>query len=114
MARCVHFAPFVPMILLWVFVALAVALTVYAFVRGARGAWARGLVFAAAIFALANPLLVHEKREPLSDVAAIVIDRSQSMGIEHRGADADRALAEIKKRLAKDKDLEIPDTTATT
>ncbi|HVU21634.1 MAG TPA: hypothetical protein VHE09_12960 [Rhizomicrobium sp.] len=114
MATTIDFAPFVPLTILWAIIAVAAVLTIYGFVRRARGAWARGLAFAALILAIANPLLVHEKREPLSDVAVLVIDRSQSMGIEHRGAYAANALAEIKKRLASEKDLEIRETAVTT
>jgi len=114
MATTIDFAPHIPLVYLWVLIAIAVLLTLYAFIRRARGTWARGLAFAAALLALANPLIVHEKREPLTDVAAIVLDRSQSMSIEHRSADAARALAEIKKRLASEKDLEIRETTVTT
>jgi len=114
MATTIDFAPHVPLVYLWVLIAAAVLLTLYAFIRRARGTWARGLAFAAALLALANPLIVHEKREPLTDVAAIVLDRSQSMSIEHRSADAAHALAEIKKRLASEKDLEIRETTVTT
>jgi len=114
MATTLDFAPFVPMAMLWTLIAVSILLTGYAFFRGARGTWARGLVFAATILALANPLLVHEKREPLADVAAIVIDRSQSMGIEHRTADASHALSEIKKRLGTQTALEIRETTVTT
>src|SRR5438105_4994070 len=114
MATTFDFAPHIPLVYLWVLIAAAVLLTLYAFIRRARGAWARGLAFAAALLALANPLIVHEKREPLTDVAAIVLDRSQSMSIERRSADAARALAEIKKRLGAEKDLEIRETTVTT
>ncbi len=114
MTTTIDFAPFVPMNALWAFIAVAILLTAFALVRRARGAWARGLAFAATIFALANPLLVHEKREPLNDVAVIVTDRSQSMGIENRTADANGALAAIKKRLASEKDLEVRETTVTT
>jgi len=114
MATTIDFAPHIPLVYLWVLIVAAVLLTLYAFIRRARGAWARGLAFAAALLALANPLIVHEKREPLTDVAAIVLDRSQSMSIEHRSADAARALAEIKKRLGTEKDLEIRETTVTT
>jgi hypothetical protein len=114
MATTIDFAPFVSVEILWALLAISILLTVFAFVRRARGAWARGLVLAATILALANPLLVHEKREPLRDVAVIVIDRSQSMGIENRTADANKALAEIKKRLASEKDLEIRETAVTT
>jgi len=114
MATTIDFAPFVSATLLWIAVGVSLLIILYAFVRGARGAWARGLALAAGIFVLANPLIVHETREPLSDIAAIVIDRSQSMGIENRSADANKALAEIKKTLAADKSLEVRVATVTT
>jgi hypothetical protein len=113
-ATTVDFAPHIPLVYLWALGALAVLLTIYALIRRAHGAWARGLAFAAGLLALANPLIVHERREPLTDIAAIVIDRSQSMGVDHRAADASRALAEIRKRLATEKDLEIRETSVTT
>ena len=114
MATTIDFAPHVPLIALWALIAVSVLLTGFALVRRARGAWARGLAFAALILALANPLIVHERREPLPDVAVIVMDRSQSMGIDHRAADADRALAEIKKTLAADKGIELRQTSVVT
>lgn len=103
----IDFAPHIPLSLLWLAVAMSALLTAYAIFAGARGAWARALVFAATILALANPLIVHETREPLGDVAAIIVDRSQSMGIEKRGAEADAALAALKRRLAAEKNLEL-------
>ena len=49
-------------------------------VHAARAArLARGLAFAVLLFALSGPLLVREKHAPLTDVAVIVTDRSQSM-----------------------------------
>jgi hypothetical protein len=108
------FAPHVPLILLWVAIGLAAVLTIASFALRARGAWARALVFAALIFVIANPLIVNETRSPLPDVAAIVIDRSQSMGIENRRAQADAALAAIRKQLAAEKNIEIRESVVTT
>jgi hypothetical protein len=108
------FAPHVPLILLWVAIGLAAALTVASFALRARGAWARALVFAALIFVIANPLIVNETRSPLPDVAAIVIDRSQSMGIENRRAQEEAALAAIRKQLAAEKNLEVRESVVTT
>ncbi len=114
MATTVDFAPLLPVLALWIAGGLALAITVYAFVRGARGAWARALVLAAALLVIANPLIVHETREPLSDVVAVVLDRSQSMSVGTRAADAARALAQVKKQLGGQKDLELRETTVTT
>ena len=62
MATTIDFAPHIPLIALWVLIGVAVLVTLYALVRRARGAWARGLAFAVLILAIANPLIVHEKR----------------------------------------------------
>ena len=110
----IDFAPFVPMPLLWGTIALALVVTLYAFLSRARGAWARLLAFAALILALSNPLIVHETRAPLHDVVAVVVDRSQSMGLEDRTGQANKALAEIKKKLAADKSLDVRLTNVTT
>ncbi|MBL6938596.1 MAG: hypothetical protein ISS15_10335 [Alphaproteobacteria bacterium] len=110
----IDFAPHVPWIALWIALGLAVALTLLSFLLRARGAWARALVFAALLFAIANPLVVNETRTPLPDVAAIVIDRSQSMGIENRRAQEDAALAAIRKQLGAEKNLEVRESVVTT
>jgi len=103
----VDFAPHVPMWLLWAFGGLAVVVTLYAFLQRARGTWARAIAFAIVLLALANPLIVHETREPLSDVVALVIDKSQSMGVNTRNADAAKAADAIRKELKREKNLEV-------
>ena len=110
----IDFAPHVPMVLLWIAIGISIALTILSFALRARGAWARALVFAALIFVIANPLIVNETHSPLPDVAAIVIDRSQSMGVDDRRAQEDAALATIKRQLAGEKDLEIRESVVTT
>ncbi len=114
MTTSIDFAPQIPLLVLWCAIGIGAALTIFAFAVRARGAWARALVFAALIFVLANPLIVHETHSPLPDVAAIVIDRSQSMGIENRRAQADAALAAIRKQLAGEKNLEVRESVVTT
>ncbi|MGZ6006448.1 MAG: hypothetical protein ACXWKS_03195 [Rhizomicrobium sp.] len=114
MSTSIDFAPQIPLLLLWSAIGVGAGLSVFAFAVRARGAWARALVFAALVFVLANPLIVHETRSPLPDVAAIVIDRSQSMGIENRRAEEDAALAAIRKQLAAEKNLEVRESVVTT
>jgi len=110
----VVFAPPVPLVILWTLVAAGVLLTGYGFAAGARGSWARALAMAALILVVANPLIVRKSREPLPDVAVLVLDRSQSMGIGTRQEDADKAVAALKKRLAGEKNLEVRLATVTT
>jgi hypothetical protein len=108
------FAPHIPTALLGVLIAIAVLFVTYGFIIGARGTWARALAFLALILALANPLMVRENREPLKDVAAIIVDHSQSMSIGSRKADADKAAAALKARLKQEKNLDVRMVTVTT
>ncbi len=108
------FAPHIPLTFLWVLIGASALFVAYGFFARARGAWARGLAFAALILALANPLMVRENREPLSDVAVIVVDHSQSMTIGTRRADADKAAAELKARLQREPNLDVRTVTVTT
>jgi len=108
------FAPVIPLTALWVMLALAVLITLYGFAVRARGAWARGLAFAVLLFALAGPLLVKEKHAPLSDVAVIVTDRSQSMSLGKRATQAEAARAQVKRLLAQQPGLIVRETSVTT
>jgi len=107
MSLSLDFAPHIATWLLWLFLAAAAIAVLYAFAMRAAGAWARALALAVLLLALANPLVVHETREPLPDVAAIIVDHTQSMGINNRRAQADAAAATIRKQLGADKSLEI-------
>ena len=108
------FAPHVSFVLLWILIAVAVLLTFYAFLSRARGAWARAVALAALLLALAGPLIVHQDREPLPDVAVIVADHSQSMSLGSRQSDADKAVAALKTKLASEKNLEVRVVAVTT
>src|SRR5471032_469059 len=108
------FAPVIPLPLLTALIVLALLVTAYSLAMRARGAWARGLAFAVLLFALTGPLLVKEKRSPLPDVAVIVTDRSQSMGLGKRAAQAGAARAQIKRLLAQQPGLVVRETSVTT
>src|SRR6478752_1821073 len=99
MHYAIDFAPHVPLALLWSLVALAIALTAMSFALRASGAWARGLALSIVLLTLANPLIVHETREGLPDVVALVVDHSQSMDVRGRRSQADAAVAQIRKNL---------------
>lgn len=61
----------------------------------------------ALIAALANPSVIVEDREPLSDIAIVVVDDSLSQGIGARSEDTQRALEEVEAKLAGREDLEL-------
>jgi hypothetical protein len=103
----IDFAPHLPLALLWILIAAAIGLTILSFVLHVSGAWARGLALAIVLLAIANPLIVHEMREGLPDVVALIVDRSQSMDVRGRRGQADAAAEQIRKTLAADKSLEV-------
>ena len=108
------FAPVLPFSLLAALAAIALLIVLYSFAVRARGAWARGLAFAILLFALAGPLLVREQRATLPDVAVIVTDRSQSMALGKRAAQAEAARAQVRKMMAAQPDLIVRETSITT
>src|SRR5690348_18350975 len=93
------FDPHIPLALLAVLIAAALAITIFSIWRGARGALMRGLAFAILLFALAGPILVKETHAVLPDVVALVVDRSQSMGVGERAAQANAALTALRRQL---------------
>src|SRR5437762_8021639 len=114
MHYALDFAPHLSPALLWILLAASIALTALAFALRAHGAWARGLALAIVLLALANPLIVHETREGLPDVVALIVDHSQSMDVRGRRGQADAAAEQIRKTLAADKSLEVRRAEVTT
>ena len=95
----IAFAPHLSLWLLATFGAIALAILAFSVYRQAHGAWARLFAFVVVMLALANPLILKETREGLSNIVALVIDRSQSMEIGTRKADAEKALAALRDKL---------------
>ncbi|HEY4112931.1 MAG TPA: hypothetical protein VGM17_02625 [Rhizomicrobium sp.] len=114
MHYAIEFAPHIAPTLLWVLIALVVALVVFSFALRAPGAWARGVALAIVLLALADPLIVNETRQALPDIVALVVDHSASMDVRGRRAQADAAAEQIRNKLAADKSLEIRRAEVTT
>ena len=108
------FAPLIPLEWLIALGLAMLALIAWSFLTRAKGAWARTLVFAALLAALAGPITVHETREPLNDVAVIVTDRSQSMGVGERTRQAQAAHDAVRRALAAMPGLTVRETSVTT
>ncbi|WP_448204329.1 hypothetical protein [Azospirillum sp. sgz302134] len=103
----VALAPLLPWAILAPLFVVALAVLLLALFRRARGAWLRGLAVLVLALALINPSLVHEKREPIKDVAVVVLDASPSQNIGDRKARAERALENLTERLKAFDDLEV-------
>ncbi len=101
------YAPYLPVAALLVLAITAIALTAIALYARQRGAVLRGLALAALFAALLNPSINQEVREPLSDIAVILVDQSASQSIGERTAQTAKAVKALKVSAAGLKNLEI-------
>jgi hypothetical protein len=77
----------------------------------ARGLLWRFLGIVVVLAALANPALIEEQRKPIADVALVVTDDSDSMGIGERRIQVQAAKEALKKKLGQQDGLEIREAT---
>ena len=95
----ISFAPLVPDYVVWTALAIACILAVLLVLVRSRGAWVRAVALALFVLALANPSLTREDRDPLTSVAAVVIDKSPSQEFADRKGSADKIIrARIQRR----------------
>ncbi|WP_029065152.1 membrane protein [Labrenzia sp. DG1229] len=93
---------FDPLLPFWALISGAVVAFLLAGLSGylnLRGWALRALTMALLLFALANPAVEREDREPLSSVVALVIDKSQSQRLADREATTGEVAAEIQSRV---------------
>ena len=95
------FSPLLPMPALIVAAAVSAIVIWLGFAGRARGATLRAATVATLLLALANPALVEEQREPLKDVAVIVVDETPSVAVAKRDTAIDEALRSITDRLGR-------------
>lgn len=100
------FAPLVPLWLLAGLSAIALAVVAFAAFRRARGTVLRAAALMVLATLLANPALKEELREPLKDIAVIVVDESPSQDIAPRPAQTEATLKALTERLKKEPDLD--------
>lgn len=101
------FDPLIPWLALWLLAGAAVVLWgVYFYLRGK--AWLfRALALTVLALALANPLWIQEQREPLKDIVAVVMDRSESMNFRGRTETAQAAYDAVRRTIDADDTLEL-------
>jgi hypothetical protein len=101
------FTPLVPTLVLWIGLAAIVFITALLLVGRARGALVRVAALALILLALANPSFTREEREPLTSVAAVVIDKSPSQNFGQRSNETAEAQKQLVDRLKQVKGLEV-------
>jgi hypothetical protein len=103
----IAFTPLVPSLVLWLAAAAIVAIAALLLFARARGAVVRVAALALIVLALANPSFTREDREPLSSVAAVVIDKSPSQNFGDRTRETVKAQEALVDSLKKIAGLEV-------
>jgi len=103
----IAFTPLVPSLVLWLAAAAIAVIAALLLIGRARGAAIRVTALALILLALANPSFTREDREPLSSVAAVVIDKSPSQNFGNRTRETEQAKEALVDSLKKIKGLEV-------
>ena len=103
----IAFTPLVPSLVLWLALAAIAVIAALLLLGRARGAVVRVTALALIVLALANPSFTREDREPLSSVAAVVIDKSPSQNFGERTRETREAQEALVDSLKKIKGLEV-------
>ncbi len=101
------FAPLVPTYVVWTAFAVALAVSLLLLFTRSRGALVRTAAIMLLALALANPSFTREDREPLTSVAAVVIDKSPSQNFGDRLQQTEEAHAALAERLGRIPGLEV-------
>ncbi|MET4289994.1 hypothetical protein ABIB06_000386 [Bradyrhizobium sp. LB8.2] len=103
----IAFTPLVPAIVLWLALTAIVVTALVLLLARARGAAVRVAALVLFLLALANPSFTHEDRDPLTSVAAVVVDKSPSQNFGNRNREAAQAQEALVDSLKKIKGLEV-------
>lgn len=103
----IAFTPLVPALVLWIGLAAIIVIAAVLLFGRTRGALIRVGALALILLALANPSFTSEEREPLSSVAAVVVDKSPSQDFGTRAKETEQAKEALVDRLKQIKGLEV-------
>jgi len=103
----ISYQPLLPLGLLIILAAIAITLTIMALYVRQRGALLRGLSLACLFAALLNPGINQENRQPLSDIAVLLIDQSTSQSIAKRSEQTTQAVKQLKNAVTGLNNLEL-------
>jgi hypothetical protein len=103
----IWFDSLLPVWLVGAFAVVGLLLLGLGLFRRVRGTPVRLAALAALAFALLNPAILREDREPLSTVVAMVVDESPSQTLDKRAETTAAARAELTERLATFRNVEL-------
>jgi len=103
----IAFSPLVPWVVLYAFAGVAAVLVLAGIFLKARGILFRTLAAVLLWAVLANPSLVVENRDPLTDIAVVVVDESPSQDLNKRRELNAQTFADVRKKLQALGNLEV-------
>jgi hypothetical protein len=103
----ISFSPLVPAYIVWAAVAVALTISLLLVFARTRAALLRAIALALFVLALANPSITREDREPLTSVAAVVVDKSPSQEFGERLQQTEAVRAALAERLGRIPGLEV-------
>jgi hypothetical protein len=103
----VSFSPLVPAYIVWAAAAVALAISLLLVFGRTRGALVRTIALALFVLALANPSITREDREPLTSVAAVIVDKSPSQDFADRTKQTEAVRAALAERLGRMPGIEV-------
>lgn len=107
MSWSIEFSPVLPMPLIWVALALAGLFLILLLMKLTRGALIRCFALLLLTAALTNPHLKQEDRDPLSNIALVIVDESASQKIAGRAERTETVRRQLAEMLAKTPNLEV-------
>lgn len=102
-----HFQPFIGMEWIIVFACVIVLFLILSYVQRRNGILLRCIASGLLIFALLNPSLLQKQREPVKDVAVLVVDQSSSQQMGKREARSQEAEAYLQDKIGSLDNLEL-------
>jgi len=99
--------PLIAPVLLILLTLVSLGATLFAAWMRAPGTLYRAGAFTTLLALLLNPTLREEDREPITDIAVLVVDQSASMELASRADSRDQALETLKQRLTLQPALEV-------
>ncbi len=101
------FAPYLPLTALWLLGALCLIVALLSLWRAPASGLLRTLALGLLFLALLNPQLKQEERDPLSNIALVVVDQSDSQKITHRLKQTLLLEQKLREKLKSIDNLEI-------
>ena len=110
MSQVIGYSPVLPIAIIIIFFVSSVVLCSLMALSSRPGGFWRMCAAIIITVVLINPKIVREEREPQSDIAALIIDRSGSQKVRERKIQTEAALKYIRTRFSLIPDLELRET----